>query len=128
MRGVLTDGLLGLACLAAASCMGCASSMTVAFGKDARAAIYTPPVCPPSQPAQAIGTKTTKVVERDGKVGPDDVVTRVTTEPVLAPQPVPVQESKGAALSEAGGKVLGGAFNILKVIGCVATLGTVCGF
>ena len=30
MRGILTDGLLGLACLALASCMGCAYSSEAA--------------------------------------------------------------------------------------------------
>lgn len=115
----------------------CAATGTIAWGNPARAAIYAPPAqaCAPQAAPGAVitvkpaGERKTVREERDGKVGPDDVVTTTTTEPAFAPavEPVPVQESRGAAISAGGKSLLGSLFGALKAIGCVATLGAACG-
>ncbi len=75
---------------------GCAATATIALGEHARAAIAQP-VCLP------LGERTVVTVDRDGKVGPDDVVTTTVTEP--APPP-PAHEAQGAKISETAGGVL----------------------
>jgi hypothetical protein len=117
---------------------GCASTFTVAFGEHSVARLNSPQaVCPTNSatvgslavaPA-VLGTKKTVREERDGKVGPDDVVTVTTTEPVLAPvpEPVPAAESRGAKISSAGKSVLGSLFGVLRAVGCIGTLGALCG-
>lgn len=95
----------------------CAASGTVAFGADASAAIYAPPVCPPSRPQVALGERTIVREVLNDQIGfKPQIKERITTkEPALEaqPEPVPVQESRGAAISETGGGVIRTAFGFL---------------
>ena len=111
--------ILGVVALLLSSC---AATGTVAFGADANARLFPPPVaCPTTNSAPigtgvVVGTKVTKTEDREGKIGPDNVVTTTTTEPAFAPSmsdATPLAESHGAAISETGGGVLKTVFGFL---------------
>lgn len=91
--------------------------MTFAVGEHARAAIAQPATCAPTSPAapQVLGTRTTKVEAREGKLGPDNVTTTTTSEPALAPAPeqAPLHVAEGAKVSETAGGVLRTALGVL---------------
>lgn len=108
---------------------GCAATGTVAFGEHSVARISCPTGAITQTAPQVIGTKRTETEVRDGKVGPDDVTKTITTEPALAPVPeqAPLHESQGAKVSAEGAGLVSKLFWALKAIGCVATVGTVCG-
>jgi hypothetical protein len=123
---------LALICLSLA---GCAMTMTVAAGKDARASILQPQ-CKPTNLALNSGEpkesetpsallKTTTRTEYDDKIGfkPQVVSTLETTEPASPPPPPPLHESQGAAMSEAGG---GALRTLARWFVCGITLGSVC--
>lgn len=108
-----TLALLALVSLAGT---GCAATLTTAWGEDAAARLFAPPgACAAAPQAVAAGTRTTVVEDRDGKLGPDDVVTTTTTEPAFAPAavPKPLAESLGSKVSETGGGVIRTALGFL---------------
>ena len=97
---------------------GCAGTLTFAVGEHARAAIAQPATCAPTgTPAapQVLGTRTTTVEAREGKLGPDNVTTTTTSEPALAPVPeqAPLHVAEGAKVSETAGGVLKTALGVL---------------
>lgn len=98
---------------------GCAATLTTAWGEDAAARLFAPPsqtclnnAAGYSSKDGAPLTKRTETVQRDGKVGPDDVTTTVVVEPVV-PEQQAAAESKGSKISETGGGVLRTAFGFL---------------
>jgi hypothetical protein len=116
-------GARHLPLLIALALSGCASTLTVAWGDGARAALAQP-VCAPttnSTPiANELGVRRTETTLREGKLGPDDVTTVTVTEPAAAQ---PAAESRGASISATGaGVLLTGA----KWLLCGITLGSVC--
>jgi hypothetical protein len=111
--------LTGAALLCAVLLSGCASTLTVAWGDGARAALAFPydsrgPNCESRE-------KRTETTIRDGKLGPDDVTTVTVTEPSPA---TPAHESRGAKVSQGGASLF---FSGLRLLGCAVTLGALCG-
>ena len=85
--------------LAVCALSGCAMTMTVAIGKDARAAIAQAS-CPGV--ALALGTRKIEAVAYDDKIGfaPQVESTTTTTEPAVAPVPPPAHESVGSDVGD----------------------------
>lgn len=108
-----TLALLALVSLAGT---GCAATLTTAWGEDAAARLFAPPgaTCE-AAPRVAAGTRTTVVEDREGKLGPDDVVKTTTTEPAFAPEQetAPLAESKGSKVSEGGAGIIRTAIGFL---------------
>lgn len=96
---------------------GCAATLTTAWGEDAAARLFAPPgaSCEAAPAQGAAGSRTTVVEDREGKLGPDDVVTTTTTEPAFAPAaaPKPLAEALGSKVSETGGGVIRTALGFL---------------
>lgn len=111
--GVRFGGTIALCALLS----GCAATLTTAWGEDAAARLFAPQACLNNASAYSSNdgaplTKRTETVERDGKVGPDDVTTTVVVEPVI-PEQQPLAESNGSKISETGGGVIRTAFGFL---------------
>lgn len=98
---------------------GCAATGTIAFGEDARAAVYYPKACPPTAPVGpvSLGERTTVTREYDDKIGlkPQLESETTVTEPMLAPPPEqdpPAQMTRGGDI----GKTTGGIFKSLGAL------------
>ena len=91
--------VIGTALLCAFLSTSCAATLTVAIGKDARAAIAQPS-CPGV--ALALGTRTIESAKYDDKIGfaPQVETTTTTTEPATPPALPPAHEAVGSDVGD----------------------------